>query len=85
MLLISDDDRAALANYSEIFEQRKKRRVEIKAQIEEYRKILGGSNLDFEKAIEYNELMTSEKERLEKIDEGLREIELKIRELKRTK
>lgn len=83
LLALSDDDRAALDNLRNILEGRKSRRNEIKVQIEEYRKIIGGSGLDFEKAIRYNELLASEKERLAKFDEGITEIENKIRELKK--
>lgn len=79
---LSDDDRAALDNLKEILRQRKERRQEIKVQIEDYRKIVGGSSLDFEKAIEYGELMAQEKERLEKMDESIKEIEDKINHLK---
>lgn len=83
LLALSDDDRAAIDNLKSVLEQRKSRRNEIKTQIEEYRKIIGGSGLDFEKAIRYNELIASEKERLAKADEGITEIEKKIRELKK--
>lgn len=82
LLSLSDDDRAIIEQLRTILEQRKQRRQEIKAQVEEYRKILGGSTLDFEKAIEYNELMQVEKQRLEKADEGISEIESKIRTLR---
>lgn len=82
LIKLSDDDRAVLDNFKEILRQRKERRQEIKVQIEEYRKIVGGSSLDFEKAIEYGELMAQEKERLEKMDESIKEIEDKINQLK---
>lgn len=84
LLQLSDDARTQLEGLQEALAERKRRRAEIKAQIEEYRKILGGSHLDFQKAIEYNELMAQEKERLEKMDEGIREIELKVKELRRS-
>lgn len=83
LLVLSDDDRKVLDNFTDILNQRKERRFEIKKQIDEYRKILGGSSLDIGKAIEYNELISAEKERLEKIDESIGEIERKIRELKK--
>jgi len=80
---LSDSERATLENLTLVLDQRKQRRKEVKAQIEEYRKILGGSTLDFEKAILYNDLMNTEKERLEKIDEGIEEIDQKIIAFKR--
>jgi len=82
LLDLSDDDRATLDNLKSILSQRKERRKEVKAQIEEYRKISGGSGLDFEKAMRMQELMHTEKERLTKLDEGISEIESKIRGLK---
>lgn len=82
LLALSDDDRETLDNLKNILSQRKERRKEIKAQIEEYRKISGGSDLDFEKAIRVQELMNAEKERLSKMDESIGEIEKKINQLK---
>ncbi len=82
-LNLSDETKAQVDNLKEIYQQRKLRRSEIKAQIEEYRRLIGGSSLDFEKAIEYGDLMTKEKERLEKVDESIREIEEKIDRLRK--
>lgn len=79
---LSDDDRATLENLKSVLDQRKQRRKEIKAQLEEYRKVNGSSGLDFEKAMRIQELMRDEKERLVKSDEGIAEIEKKIRDLK---
>jgi DNA repair exonuclease SbcCD ATPase subunit len=82
LLTLSDDDRAALNDLERMLTQLADRRKEIKLQIEEYRKIIGGSGLDFEKAMRYNELMEAEKERLAKIDENMAEIKKKMRLLK---
>lgn len=83
LLNLSEDDKAALGHLKEVFDQRKQRRVEVKNRLEEYRRIMGGSTLNFEKAIEYGELVAQEKERLEKIEESIREVEEKIVELKK--
>ena len=80
---LSDDDREALDNLETILTQRNERRKEIKLQIEEYRKVIGGSGLDFEKAMKYDELMDTEKTSLAKIDENISEIKKKIKELKK--
>lgn len=80
LLSLSEDDRAAFDDLESLLDQRVKRRKEIKSQIEEYRKIIGGSGLDFEKAIRYNELIETEKESLAKIDENISEIKKKIHE-----
>lgn len=83
LLTLSDDDRQALGQLKEVLKQRKERRVEIKSQIEAFRKASGSSGLDFTQAMNYDNQMTAEKERLEKINQGIREIELKIAELEK--
>jgi hypothetical protein len=75
----------ALDHLAVVLEHRCERRKEIKIQIEEYRKIIGGSGLDFEKAMHYNELMENEKENLAKIDESIKDIKKKMLELKKFK
>lgn len=85
VLSLSADDRAALEDLEAILVQRTERRKEIKTQIEEYRKTIGGSGLDFEKAMRYGELMETEKQTLAKIDESIAEIKKKIQDLKKSK
>jgi DNA repair exonuclease SbcCD ATPase subunit len=81
LINLSDDDRKTLENLRTVLQQKKERRQEIKEHVETYRKALGASNLDFEKAMHYNELLEQERERLEKANEGIDEIERKIDEL----
>jgi hypothetical protein len=81
LLNLSDDDKKTLENLKTVLLQKKQRRSEIKDQLEVYRKTLGGSGLDFEKAIHVQELVEQEKERLAKADAGIDEIEAKIAEL----
>ncbi len=81
LLNLSDDDRKTLDNLRTILQQKKERRQEIKEALEGYRKSLGKSNLDFEKAMQMRELVDQEKERLEKANFGIQEIETKISEL----
>jgi hypothetical protein len=81
LLNLSDDDKKALENLNSILVQKKQRRAEIKEQVEICRKALGGSGLDFEKAMQYQELLEQEKERLEKANAGIEEIEQKIAQL----
>ncbi|PIS03364.1 MAG: hypothetical protein COT85_00775 [Chlamydiae bacterium CG10_big_fil_rev_8_21_14_0_10_42_34] len=78
---LSEDDKKTLENLRVVLKQRKERRQEVKAQVEIYRKSLGGSNLDFEKAMQFQELLEQEKERLEKANAGIEEIEQKISDL----
>ncbi|MBA3816953.1 MAG: hypothetical protein H0X29_10650, partial [Parachlamydiaceae bacterium] len=79
----SDDDRQSLMQLKEILKQRKERRQEIKNQIEVFRKASGVSGLDFAQAMNYNTQIAEEKERLEKITQGIKEIEQKIAKLSR--
>jgi len=81
LLNLSDDDRKTLENLKTVLHQKKERRQEIKEMLETHRKTLGGSGLDFEKAIQLRELIDQEKERLEKANAGIQEIEAKIGEL----
>jgi len=81
LLNLSEDDKKTLENLRAVLQQKKQRRLEIKEQMETYRKALGGSSLDFEKAMHYRELVEQEKERLDKANAGIEEIEQKISEL----
>lgn len=81
LLSLSDSDKEKLDELIALLEERKKRRLEIKAQIEAYRKVLGGSGFDFEKAMMYRELIESEKASLEKINQAIEGIEEKVAEI----
>lgn len=81
LLNLSEDEKKTLENLKLVLQQKKERRQEIKDQLETYRKMLGGSGLDFEKAMQVRELVEQEKERLEKANAGIEEIEKKIDDL----
>ena len=81
LINLSDDDRKTLENLKLVLQQKKERRQEIKDSVETYRKALGASNLDFEKAMLYNELLEQERERLDKANSEIQEIEKKIDEI----
>ncbi len=81
LLSLNEGDREALQTLKQVLVQKKQRRQELKEQLELHRKALGSSNLDFEKAMQYRELMDQEKELLEKANAGIEEIEQKISEL----
>lgn len=81
LLNLSADDLHALEQLRKVLTQRKERRQEIKEQIETCRKSLASSGLDFEKAMLYREQMDQEKERLEKANASIVEIEAKISEI----
>lgn len=81
LLQLSEDDLKALSQLKAVLEERKSRRQEIKNQLEHYRKLLGGSGFDFEKAMMYREHIEAEKASLEKINSSIEEIEEKISEI----
>lgn len=81
LLDLSEDDRQSLQQMQNILQQRKQRRQEIKNQLEVLRKAAGSSSLDFEKAMSYTSQINEEKERLEKANQAIQEIERKISEL----
>ncbi len=81
LINLSEGDREALENLRAVLEQKKQRRQEIKEQVEQYRRTVGSSNLDFEKGMQTRELMDQEKELLEKTNASIEEIEQKIAEL----
>lgn len=78
---LSADDQKAFQQLRDILSQRQLRRQEIKKQLEALRKEAGGSGLDFEQAMAFKEQITLEKERLDKVVQGIEEIEAKIEEL----
>lgn len=81
LLSLSEDDRQSLQKLKDLLKEKKERRQEIKNQLETYRKAKGSSGMDFEQAMSYNSQMAAEKERLDKINGGIKEIEQKIEEL----
>jgi hypothetical protein len=81
LLNLSDDDRHALEQLKSLLNERKEHRNEIKQQLESYRKALGGSGFDFEKAMLHREMIEMEKARLDKVNELILEIEEKIEQI----
>ena len=81
LLSLDDDQREALGQLREVLKQRKSRRQEVKEQLETHRKMLSSSSLDFEKAMAVREQIDQEKERLEKANAGIEEVERKIAEI----
>ncbi len=81
LLMLSDENLKAVFELRVVLEERKARRQEIKNQLESYRKLLGGSSLDFEKAISYREIIEAEKASLGKMQASIQEIEERIEEI----
>lgn len=80
-LLLSDSDFERYEKLKGLLQEKKERRQEIKVQLESYRKSLGGSGFDFEKAMMYRELIESEREVLEKMNAAIEELESKMFQL----
>jgi hypothetical protein len=81
VMALSADDLEALEQLKAALQERKQQRQEIRELLENYRKALGGSGLDFEKAMAYGESVEIEKERLERANAAIQEIEEKISDL----
>ena len=83
LMSLSDDDKQAFIQLTDVLNQRKTRRQESKNQLDALRKSNGSSGFDFEQAMKTNELILEEKERLNKIDLAVKEIEQLINALKK--
>lgn len=81
VMALSAGDLQALSQLKVALQERREQRQEIRDQLEQYRKALGGSGLDFEKAIAFSDLVELEKGRLEKTNLAIQEIEDKISEI----
>ncbi|MBS4168501.1 hypothetical protein PARA125_001139 [Parachlamydia sp. AcF125] len=83
LLALSENDKQAMQQLKEVLKQKQERRQEIKAQLEVLRKASNASGFDIEQSMNVNTRLNTEKERLEKINAGIAEIEGKIVELKK--
>ncbi|MCB1136275.1 MAG: hypothetical protein KDK78_08410, partial [Chlamydiia bacterium] len=81
LLDLSDDDRGLLDQLQMVLKERRQRRAEIRVALDDARKLQGGSGLDFERALAAEQQVKDEKERLEKVNEGIAEVEARIKEL----
>lgn len=78
LLNLPENDRQALDQLRELLKERKARRQELRAHTDELRKQAGASNLDFGKALEASQQLAEEKEKLEKLNLSIKELEAKI-------
>ena len=78
MLDLSDDDRQTLDKLKELLKERKDRRQEIKTQVDQLRKAVASSGMDFAQSMSVNAQLSEEKERLDKLNLGIKELEGKI-------
>jgi hypothetical protein len=75
---LSPEEKQSLEELREILQTKMARRKEIKELLEEYRKAHSSSGFDFEKAIMYRDLIDLEKNRLDKMNSDIAQIEEKI-------
>lgn len=68
----------------ELFREATQKRIELKAQLEKYRKASGASGLDFEQSLFLNEQIHQEKERLEHLNMTITRLEAEIASCKST-
>lgn len=80
LLTLPQDAELALEQLQQALLAHEEKRAAMKQQIEEYRKMLGGSGLDFEQAIFYREMIESDKQKLVVLEREIEGIEAKIEE-----
>ena len=78
LLALSEDDRQMLQNVKQLLKEKQDRRQEIKQQIEHLRKSKNNSGFDITQALALDAQMAEEKERLEKINHSIAELEQRI-------
>ena len=76
--ILDKRDASSKEELEALFDEREALYEEVKVQIEVYRKEMGGSSLDFEKAMTYRELFDSAKIHLDKEIEALQKLEEKL-------
>jgi DNA repair exonuclease SbcCD ATPase subunit len=81
ILKLPQEGRDALEKLQSALQERLLMRDEIRESLENYRKSLGNSGFDFEKAMEIREMIDNDKERLSKLNVTIQELEDKIDEL----
>jgi hypothetical protein len=81
ILSLSGSDQEKYEELLSVLQEKRARRSEVKLQLETYRKALGGSGFDFEKAMMYKDLIESEREVLEKMNSAIDELEKKMAQI----
>ena len=81
LLSLSDDDRQMLQNIKQLLKEKRDRRQEIKQQIELLRKSKNSSGFDITQALALDSQMAEERERFEKINHSIAELEQRVDEI----
>ncbi|KPZ36245.1 hypothetical protein [Chlamydia psittaci] len=80
-LLSSPDSREKLTNMRQVLSQRQERRKELKDKLEQDKKLLGSSGLDFDRAMQYSALVEEDKRALEELDQSILDLKRQIQQL----
>jgi len=78
LLSLSEGDREAIGKLKDLLKEKKLNRQTIKSQIDSWRKESGSSGVSIGQAMQYNEMIENEKQRLEKVESGIDEIQAMI-------
>jgi hypothetical protein len=81
ILSLSQDDQMKLTALQGMLQEEQLARQALKARLEAHRKTKGSSSLDFGAALQYNDTIQEEKERLDMIDNTIQDLERQIAEL----
>lgn len=81
LLSLSEGDREAIGKLKDLLKEKKANRQQIKTQIDTWRKESGSSGMDFAAALQYNDMIQNEKQRLERLELGIDEIQAMITKL----
>lgn len=83
LLSLSEGDREAIGKLKDLLKEKKLNRQTIKSQIDTWRKESGSSGVSIGQAMQYNEMIENEKQRLEKVEAGIDELQAMISKLQR--
>lgn len=79
-MLACPDAKEKVLNMRQVLEQRMLRRKELKAKLECDKKLLGGSGLDFDRALQYSAMVEEDRRALEELDAAIIELKKQIQQ-----
>lgn len=79
-MLACPDAKEKVLNMRQVLEQRMLRRKELKAKLECDKKLLGGSGLDFDRALQYSAMVEEDRRALEDLDAAIIELKKQIQQ-----
>lgn len=79
-MLACPDAKEKVLNMRQVLEQRMLRRKELKAKFECDKKLLGGSGLDFDRALQYSAMVEEDRKALEELDAAIIELKRQIQQ-----